>query len=198
YRMLKAENDDNGKPVPVNVKKVRVDKFVEIFKNKNNLQNFVLETIKKESIETKVHNLMKIDKGFEVQSFLSWAKDNFEYIFKSFYSNHMEKLKLKVSDNIYKEFESFNKNLSKNKQSISAEIIRFKTIMMKDVNISKNKTVDIFVEFTSEQTAVVKDLDGKVLKGDDNQIETIKDIWCFSRNYSQKNSSWVLTKTIEA
>ncbi|MBR1544606.1 MAG: Tim44/TimA family putative adaptor protein [Alphaproteobacteria bacterium] len=196
YKMLRTENNEEN-IIPVDMKRVKAGKIVKIFKNKKALQHFVLETLKNESLDLKVQKLSKTDKTFDPQNFMSWAKDSFEYIFKSFYSNNNEKIKQKVSDNIYKEFEEFNKNLLKNKQSISAEIIRFKTIMIKDVNLSK-KTANVIVEFTTEQTAVMKDLNGKVLKGDDNQIETIRDVWCFSKDYSQKNPAWILTKTIEA
>ncbi len=191
YKMLKPEDVSS-----FNGKKISSGKIIKIFKDKKALQGFVLETLKNESLDLKVQKLSKMDKSFEPQSFMSWAKDSFEYIFKSFYSNHNEKLKLKVSDNVYKEFEKFNKDLEANKQTISAEIIRFKSIMIKDVNLSK-KMANVVIEFVTEQTASVKNQTGKIIKGDDNQIETIKDTWCFSKDYSQKNPSWILSKTIE-
>ncbi len=194
YKMLKPENNESVNTL--NPKNIKSGKIVKIFKNKKALQNFVLETLKNESLDLKVQKLAKMDKNFEPQNFMSWAKDSFEYIFKSFYSNHNEKIKLKVSDTVYKEFEKFNKELTSNKQSITAEIIRFKSIMIKDVNLSK-KTADIVVQFETEQTAVIKDSAGKIIKGDDNQIETMKDIWCFTKDFSLKNPSWILSKTIE-
>ena len=196
YKMLKPENN-NENVVPFSGKVVKAGKITKIFKNKKELQKFVLETLKNESLDLKVQKLLKMDKSFDPQNFMSWAKDSFEYIFKSFYSNHNEKIKLKVSDNVYKEFEKFNKTLSSNKQSITAEIIRFKSIMIKDISLSK-KTANIVVLFETEQTAVIKDANGKIVKGDDNQIETMKDIWCFTKDYSLKNPAWILSKTIEA
>ena len=196
YKMLKPENvEENANPFAK--KTIKTSKMVKLFKNKKALQNFVFETLKNESLDIKVQKLSKLDKTFEPQSFMSWARDNFEYIFKSFYSNHNEKLKLKLSNDVYKEFEKFNNELSFKKQSINAEIVRFKTIMIKDVNLFK-KQANVTVEFVTEQTAVVKDSTGKILKGDDNQIETITDIWCFSKDFSLKNPAWILTKTIEA
>ena len=37
----------------------------------------------------------------------------------------------------------------------------------------------------------------KIIKGDDNQIETITDTWTFTKDYSKKNPSWILSETIE-
>ncbi len=194
YKMLKPENNESVNTL--NPKNIKSGKIVKIFKNKKALQNFVLETLKNESLDLKVQKLSKMDKSFEPQSFMGWAKDSFEYIFKSFYSNHNEKLKLKVSEDVLKEFDKYNKQLSSNKQTITAEIIRFKSIMIKDVNLSK-KLANIIIEFETEQTAVIKDETGKIVKGDDNQIETLKDVWCFTKDYSQKNPTWILSKTIE-
>ncbi len=195
YKMLKPENNSQNVN-PFGSKTVKAGKIVKVFKNKKALQNFVLETLKNESLDLKVQKLSKMDKSFEPQSFMGWAKDSFEYIFKSFYSNHNEKLKLKVSEDVLKEFDKYNKQLSSNKQTITAEIIRFKSIMIKDVNLSK-KLANIIIEFETEQTAVIKDETGKIVKGDDNQIETLKDVWCFTKDYSQKNPTWILSKTIE-
>ena len=196
YKMLKPENNSQNM-AQFGGKTVKAGKIVKIFKNKKALQSFVLETLKNESLDLKVQKLSKMDKSFEPQSFMAWAKDSFEYIFKSFYSNHDEKLKLKVSSDVLKEFDKYNKELSSNKQSITAEIIRFKSIMIKDINLSK-KMANVIIEFVTEQTAAIKDENGKVVKGDDNQIETLKDIWCFTKDYSQKNPAWILSKTIEA
>lgn len=194
--MLKPENNSQNM-AQFGGKTVKAGKIVKIFKNKKALQSFVLETLKNESLDLKVQKLSKMDKSFEPQSFMAWAKDSFEYIFKSFYSNHDEKLKLKVSSDVLKEFDKYNKELSSNKQSITAEIIRFKSIMIKDINLSK-KMANVIIEFVTEQTAAIKDENGKVVKGDDNQIETLRDIWCFTKDYSQKNPAWILSKTIEA
>ncbi len=196
YKMLKPENSDEKMP-SYEGKNEKNTKIVKIFRNKKSLQHFVLEIIKNESLDLKIQKLTKLEKDFHPQSFMSWTKDIFKLIFDSFYSNRMEKIKPLVSNDIYNEFKNFNDDLASKKQSIIAEIIRFKTVMIRDVNISKKK-VDIILEFVTEQTAVVKNSAGKIVKGDDNQIETIRDVWCFSKDFSQKKAGWILSKTIEA
>ena len=68
---------------------------------------------------------------------------------------------------------------------------------IKDIKVAKNYA-NVIVEFITEQTGVIKDNSGKIIKGDDNKIDTIKDVWCFSKNLISKNSQWVLSATIEA
>lgn len=88
------------------------------------------------------------------------------------------------------------KDLERKEQTLDTEIVRFKDIVIKDVNV-ENKFASIIIEFISEQTTVLKDSNGKIIKGDDNYLETINDVWVFARNYNVKNSKWLLYETVE-
>lgn len=196
YKMLKSESvEENLSPFGKKTKERTKNKIVS-FNSKKELQDFILETVKNESLDLKVAKLMKLDKTFEPQSFMNKTKEMFEFIFNSFYAKNSIKLKTKVSSSVFNEFEKAIKELEKNKQSILAELVRFKSIMIKDISISK-KSANVIVEFITEQTAVLKNLTGKILKGDSNQLETITDVWCFSKDLTQKQPSWILSKTIE-
>ena len=202
--MLKPENNDEkvtsfenkGFNALKNKKQVRC-KVVKVVDGSDGLKTLVLESVKNDTLDLKAQALSKLDKTFQPQSFMSWAKNTFESIFKDFYLNRNEKIKTITTDAVYNAFKSFNDDLSSKKQTINAEIIRFKSVRIKDIKVSKKKA-DIILEFVTEQTAVIKDSAGKILKGDDNQIETITDVWCFSRDYSKKKSNWILSETIEA
>ncbi len=196
YKMLKSENvEENISPFNQKMNNKTKSKVVS-FPSKKSLEKLVLETVKNESLDLKVAKLMKLDKTFEPQSFMTSTKEMFEFIFNSFYSKNNTKLKTKVSPVVFNEFENSIKEFEKNKQDISAELVRFKSIMIRDISISK-RNANVIVEFITEQTAVLKNLAGKVLKGDANQLETITDVWCFSKDLTQKEASWILSKTIE-
>lgn len=196
YKMLKSENvEENISPFNQKMNNKTKSKVIS-FPSKKSLEKLVLETVKNESLDLKVAKLMKLDKTFEPQSFMTSTKEMFEFIFNSFYSKNNTKLKTKVSPVVFNEFENSIKEFEKNKQDISAELVRFKSIMIRDISISK-RNANVIVEFITEQTAVLKNLAGKVLKGDANQLETITDVWCFSKDLTQKEASWILSKTIE-
>ena len=143
-----------------------------------------------------VLQIKKLDKNFLMLSFIDEVKKHFEIIFKSFYDRDINKIKQYLSKGLISKMQTEIDLLNKNKQMISAELIRIKTITVKNIYVSK-KIVSIVVEFLSEQTAVIKNLSGKIIKGDDNKIETIKDSWCFTKDFSKKqNSDWILEKTI--
>ena len=56
----------------------------------------------------------------------------------------------------------------------------------------------ICVKFSSEQVQVVKDLKGKIVEGDNNQILSIDEKWSFSKNLKSKDPNWTLEKIEES
>ena len=194
YKVFKPENAEINSIIATNTANKKIIKSIIKQANKKISKN-LLNTIVTESIETKAEKLSKIDKEFLPQSFMENSKVLFSDILKAFEKQDRETLKQYVSPNVYKVFESNIEELEKKKQKINTEIIRFKKIMIKDININK-KIADIIVEFTTEQTIVLKDDNNKIILGDDNQIETIVDKWQFTRNYNVKNNKWLLSNTI--
>ncbi len=194
YKVFKPENAEINSIIATNTANKKIIKSIIKQANKKISKN-LLNTIVTESIETKAEKLSKIDKEFLPQSFMENSKVLFSDILKAFEKKDRETLKQYVSPNVYKVFESNIEELEKKKQKINTEIIRFKKIMIKDININK-KIADIIVEFTTEQTIVLKDDNNKIILGDDNQIETIVDKWQFTRNYNVKNNKWLLSNTI--
>lgn len=194
YGILKPEN---SKTVGLSDSKedIRVLKKIMKIKDKKTLSEAV-EKIIKNNIETGRNKLVKIDKTFELQSFMKKSKDIFETILKSFENKDRETLKNLVSENVYDVFDKNIREFEKNKQTLNTEIVRFKNIVIKDINV-EDKFASIIIEFISEQTTVLKDADGKIIKGDDNYLETIKDTWLFGRDYNDKDSDWLLCETVE-
>ena len=196
YKTLKSDNPDMDFP-PFPDSKGQSTKLIRVLKTHNKQEYCLDDTIQPDTAEQKVEKLLKVDKTFDTLSFMLHAKAEFEYILKHFCEKDMKSLKSKTSQNVYDIFENSIKELEKHKYSICSEIIRFKKVAIKDIKVAKNYA-NVIVEFITEQTGVIKDNSGKIIKGDDNRIDTIKDIWCFSKNLISKNSKWVLSATIEA
>ena len=106
YKMLKSENvEENISPFNQKMNNKTKSKVVS-FPSKKSLEKLVLETVKNESLDLKVAKLMKLDKTFEPQSFMTSTKEMFEFIFNSFYSKNNTKLKTMVSPVVFNEFEN--------------------------------------------------------------------------------------------
>lgn len=194
YGILKPENAKNENLSTKQIKKKFVKNFVNI-KDKKVLAE-AIEQIFKKNIEEGTNKLSKIDREFNLKSFAEDSKDIFKKILNFFEKKDRKNLKTLVSEKVYNIFDESIKELEKKEQTLDTEIVRFKDIVIKDVNV-ENKFASIIIEFTSEQTTVLKDAAGKVIKGDDNYLETITDVWVFGRNYNIKNSKWLLYETVE-
>ncbi len=191
YCVYKSFKEDSTLPLQCNCKKV-----LKVVNSPEDIKKLIKESVKDSVLKENLEKLMKLDKSFDMQSFIDYCTQTFEKVFKAFNSKDLSSIKNDISSDVMMEFEKSINDLNKNKHTIFAEIVRFKKIIVKSINIIK-KDVYIVVEFETEQTAVLKDDNGKVLKGDANQIETINDIWGFTKSFSRKNSSWILGETME-
>ena len=54
---------------------------------------------------------------------------------------------------------------------------------------------EVTVEFTSDQVKVARDAEGEVIDGAPDKIETISDIWTFSRDTRADDPNWQLVAT---
>ena len=150
------------------------------------------------SINNELNNLKKLDKSFDLVEFIDGAKNAFEYILKSYSSDDYNSLKNFLSSSLLKEYKKEIDLRKKNKTKLEITIIGIKEPMIKNVKILDNKEALLSVQFESEQIQVSKDLNGKIIDGDDNQILTIQETWSFSKKLNTKSRIWILDEILES
>ena len=191
YKLL---HNEKGITVTI-VNKQPSDKITNINNKKETITNSenIKQDINKE-INEKISEIVKLDKNFNVVNFTNDIKALFQNLLKSFNRKNLKSVENILSKNMFKilndEINNFN-----NKETINTELIRIKSINIKNINI-KGKKASIFIELLSEQITLIKDSAGKTIKGDDNKIMTIKDLWYVTKDFSKKQSNWILDKTI--
>jgi predicted lipid-binding transport protein (Tim44 family) len=148
-----------------------------------------------DGVAERAERLSRIDRSFEPQAFMERAKDMFSAILKAFEGGDKKALKEMVSPAVFKAFARDMDDLASNGRRIETEIVRFKRIFIKGIEIGR-KSASVIVEFQTEQTALVKDADGNILEGDDNQIELVSDVWKFSKEPGRRRAGWILEATM--
>ena len=141
----------------------------------------------------KIHNQ---DENFSSKEFLDGSKKAFEYIIKNYSEEKLEPLKNLLSSSIYKDFKSQIDERIKKSQNLDITIIGIKSAEIVNASL-KSKIAIICVKFSSEQVQVIKDLEGKIVEGDNNQILSIDEKWSFSKNLKSKDPNWTLEKIEE-
>lgn len=133
--------------------------------------------------------------GFNKDVFLNGAKKAFQVITEAFNRADADTLKMLVSTPILKKMQEIIKQRQSEAITAETDFICFdKAEIIKAKIDSKNKAA-ISVEFVSEQVNVLRDKDEKVIQGDENYIQTIKDVWTFEKALDAKSLNWVLVST---
>lgn len=133
--------------------------------------------------------------NFNKDVFLNGAKKAFQVITEAFNRADADTLKMLVSTPILKKMQEIIKQRQSEAITAETDFICFdKAEIIKAKIDSKNKAA-ISVEFVSEQVNVLRDKDEKVIQGDENYIQTIKDVWTFEKALDAKSLNWVLVST---
>ena len=212
YKTLKGEDSDiilsSSKPKNnEKLKKTVISTIALQPKSKKGKSNIVSVSLNGEgldNLDTKVLQLMKMDKTFEPQSFMARAKLTFDNLFNSFYEKDLSKISSLITQEVFEKLNSSILSIKENNEDIKAEIIRFKSISLHDIKFSESagkssdSKVSIILDFQTEQSAVVLDRDKKVLRGDDNLIISMIDRLVFTRDFAVKDSIWQVSDIISA
>ena len=148
-------------------------------------------------INSDLREIYNQDENFDSKEFLDGSKKAFEFIIKNYSEEKLEPLKKLLSSSIYRDFESQIDARVKKSQNLDITIIGIKSAEIVKASL-KSKIALICVKFSSEQVQVVKDLEGKIVEGDNNQILSIDEKWSFSKNLKSKDPNWTLEKIEES
>jgi len=153
-----------------------------------------------------VDTLEKIDKDavpsikpnqFNETSFLKGAKAAYEMIVNAFANGDKKTLKDLVDHEIYQNFMSvIDERLSKKIKN------DFTFIGIKKAKIEEVKNQDtlfsVKVRFISEIISSIKDETGKIINGNNNEIQTVNDVWIFRKDLNSEDPTWYLKEISQA
>ena len=73
-------------------------------------------------------------------------------------------------------------------------MVSIKSANIQEIDVKSN-IADIVVKFVSEQVNLLKNEKGKILKGNDEYIESHTNYWTFSKDLKSSNPNWKLVVT---
>jgi predicted lipid-binding transport protein (Tim44 family) len=148
-----------------------------------------------EPVEEKAARLARVDRSFEPQRFMEYVKKEFEAILEAFEKKDRAALRPRVSARVLAAFEKGMAEFEKRGRVLDTEIIRFKKIFIKDICV-RGRVAEVTVSFSTEQTTVLRNAKGRVVKGDENRIESITDTWKFIKDTRSRRAAWILAETM--
>ena len=186
FRLKNLLGDRSGYGEDVN----NLETYNEKKPDNNNVINLNKKKISGEGLEV----LKKGDSNFSEEEFIVGAKQAFKIIIEAFVDSDVEKLKPLID---YELLKSFTKSISEREARQEKQFVDIITIIKLDiVNISLNDNVaSISIKIESEQIKYTIDKNDKIIDGNKDVSEIIKDKWVLERDISSNDPNWKLVET---
>ena len=186
FRLKNLLGDRSGYGEDVN----NLETYNEKKPDNNNVINLNKKKISGEGLET----LKKGDPNFSEDEFLNGAKQAFKIIIEAFVDSDIEKLKPLID---YELLKSFTKSISEREARQEKQFVDILSINKLDIiSISlKENIASISIRIESEQIKYTIDKNDKIIDGNKEVSEIIKDKWVLERDISSNNPNWQLVET---
>ena len=186
FRLKNLLGDRSGYGEDVN----NLETYNEKKPDNNNVINLNKKKISGEGLEV----LKKGDPNFSEEEFIIGAKQAFKIIIEAFVDSDVEKLKPLID---YELLKSFTKSISEREARQEKQFVDILSINKLDIiNISLNDNIaSISIRIESEQIKYTIDKNDKIIDGNKEVSEIIKDKWVLERDISSNNPNWQLVET---
>ncbi|MGH1404193.1 MAG: Tim44/TimA family putative adaptor protein [Alphaproteobacteria bacterium] len=149
-----------------------------------------------DSAQDGLHDIVKIDRDFDVYAFLNAAQDAFVYIVESFAEGDRETLEDLLSPEV---FGAFNGAIDAREKAGETMLSEIQSIQKSEIIESRldNKKAYITVRFWAQETSVTKDETGGIIHGHPDKSTEMRDVWTFMRDLKTKDPRWLVVETRE-
>jgi predicted lipid-binding transport protein (Tim44 family) len=132
-------------------------------------------------------------KEFKDEAFLKGAQAAYEMIVNAFAAADKKTLKDLTSFEVYKSFISVLDERKDKKYVNQFTFIGIKKAKIENVD-KKDSFYTVKTRFVSEIISCIKDVNNNVIEGSPEEIQTVNDVWSFSRDLSSDDPTWHLTE----
>lgn len=146
------------------------------------------------TVEAGVAAIKSADASFDPKSFQQGARAAFEMILGAFAQGDTDALKPLLGDDVFRSFSTAIQERKAAKHTLATTMIGIKSAEIVAAALQGRDAV-VTVKFVSEQVNVTRDAAGAVVDGDPNRVETLTDVWTFSRNTRNRDPNWLLVQT---
>lgn len=134
------------------------------------------------------------DPSFTASGFLQGAAKAFEIIIAAYGKGDTDTLRPLLNTDVYAQFARAIQEREENKESFSSELVVLKPPKIESIEM-RGSAAHIAVIFQSEQTNVTKNEAGEIIDGSPDHVESVTDVWTFSRDMDSQDPNWVLVAT---
>ncbi len=145
-------------------------------------------------IEPGMLQLKAVDPSFSAEGFLKGAAKAFEMIVTEYAKNNLDALRPLLSPEVYAQFAGAVQEREQRGETLISELVVLKPAKIESLTM-RGTAAHIEVVFKSEQSNVVKNSAGEIVEGSPDHVESVTDVWTFSRDTSSRDPNWMLVAT---
>ncbi|SDI77539.1 Tim44/TimA family putative adaptor protein [Aliiruegeria lutimaris] len=142
--------------------------------------------------------MKRAEPSFNVGEFLHGARGAYEMILMAFEHGDIEQVARFLSPDVHDAFSQVLEHRASQGLTIDANFIGVRELSLVRAEFDQaTDTGEITVRFVGELTSVVRNAEGEVLEGSENEIKRQRDVWTFARRMGTGDPNWQLVATGE-
>ncbi|HBS36665.1 MAG TPA: hypothetical protein DEA50_16560 [Parvularcula sp.] len=138
--------------------------------------------------------LREADPAFDERGFIEGAKGAYEMIVEAFASGDLKSVRRFIAAPVFEAFKSAVGQREGAGQRADLKFVGVEKATIVAARVESGEA-SASVEFLSNQVRATYDREGKLVDGDPNRIDLVKDLWTFSRQLSSNDPNWTLVAT---
>ncbi len=131
---------------------------------------------------------------FDQIDFLDGASKAYEMILASYANADYDTLRALLDDDVYNDFYTAIDQRNEKGEKLETTVVSINLKEIIDTSI-KDTVIEITVKFSTEVINVIRDKNGEITSNKDSGIDSIIDIWTFSRDTRSSDLNWKLIAT---
>ncbi len=149
------------------------------------------------AVESGLLAILRADRNFDPEHFLTGAKQAYEMIVTAFAEGNRKMLKDLLSRDVMEGFAAAISDREKRGEVIDQSFVGISKADIVEAEL-KNGQAIVTVKFDSQLISATRDRNGEVIAGDPQKIADVTDIWSFARDVPSRNPNWRLVATQSA
>ncbi|MCK6417717.1 MAG: Tim44/TimA family putative adaptor protein [Alphaproteobacteria bacterium] len=138
--------------------------------------------------------IAQTDRGFDINHFITGAKDAFAIIVEAFAQKDRQTLRDLLTPALYPVFEQALIARDHSGQALHTEIHAIRRAEIVEARL-QGRNAFITVKFVADETLVLRDAQGNILEGNPDRVSEMRDIWTFTRDIKARDPRWLLAET---
>jgi predicted lipid-binding transport protein (Tim44 family) len=143
-----------------------------------------------------IAEIQRADRNFDADGFCVGARTAFELILSAYASGDRDTLRGLTGDSVFNLLDGAMSDRESREETLESTLVRIRSTDIVGAEM-RGSVAMVTLKISSEQINVTRDSEGHAISGHHGSIDTITDIWTFSRDTQSGDPNWALIEIQE-